>query len=240
MLNRLFALVVAAAGARRVGPGPPRPHPRRSPAHRQRRRSAALARWLWVAYTVTTIDAEKDRRNTDVWMVKWDGSEQLQLTSSPDSELAALESRQQVPGIRGVARAEEERKRAGRSGCSIAPAAKRSASATSRACPTSSGRQTARASRSLPRIRIRRGAGARGLEAQDRADRDRSLSLQAGSRRLPEAPLQPHRHLHHRHQGGEGDHERQRQRSESFVVARRQADRVPEQARPCRSGSHVK
>ena len=40
----------------------------------------------WVAYTVTTIDAEKDRRNTDVWMVKWDGSEQLQLTSSPDNE----------------------------------------------------------------------------------------------------------------------------------------------------------
>jgi dipeptidyl aminopeptidase/acylaminoacyl peptidase len=41
---------------------------------------------LWVAYTVTTIDAEKDRRNTDVWMVKWDGSEQLQLTSSADNE----------------------------------------------------------------------------------------------------------------------------------------------------------
>jgi dipeptidyl aminopeptidase/acylaminoacyl peptidase len=41
---------------------------------------------LWVAYTVSTVDAEKDRRNTDVWMVKWDGSEQLQLTSSPDGE----------------------------------------------------------------------------------------------------------------------------------------------------------
>jgi dipeptidyl aminopeptidase/acylaminoacyl peptidase len=40
----------------------------------------------WVAYTVSTIDADKDRRNTDVWMVKWDGSEQLQLTSSPDNE----------------------------------------------------------------------------------------------------------------------------------------------------------
>jgi dipeptidyl aminopeptidase/acylaminoacyl peptidase len=40
----------------------------------------------WVAYTVTTINAETDKRNTDVWMVKWDGSEQLQLTSSPDSE----------------------------------------------------------------------------------------------------------------------------------------------------------
>lgn len=40
----------------------------------------------WVAYTVTTTDAEKDKRNTDVWMVKWDGSTRLQLTSSPDSE----------------------------------------------------------------------------------------------------------------------------------------------------------
>ena len=41
---------------------------------------------VWVAYTVTTIDAEKDRRNTDIWMVKWDGSDQLQITSSPDGE----------------------------------------------------------------------------------------------------------------------------------------------------------
>lgn len=40
----------------------------------------------WVAYTVTTINTETDKRNTDIWMVKWDGSEQLQLTSSPDSE----------------------------------------------------------------------------------------------------------------------------------------------------------
>ena len=41
---------------------------------------------VWVAYTVSAIDAEKDKRNTDLWMVKWDGSEQLQLTSSPDNE----------------------------------------------------------------------------------------------------------------------------------------------------------
>ncbi|MFM8534778.1 MAG: S9 family peptidase [Acidimicrobiia bacterium] len=40
----------------------------------------------WVAYTVTTIDADKDRRNTDLWWIKWDGSDQLQLTSSPDGE----------------------------------------------------------------------------------------------------------------------------------------------------------
>lgn len=40
----------------------------------------------WVAYTVSTIDAEKDKRNTDVWMARWRGGESLQLTSSPDSE----------------------------------------------------------------------------------------------------------------------------------------------------------
>ncbi|MEW6323147.1 MAG: S9 family peptidase [Acidobacteriota bacterium] len=40
----------------------------------------------WVAYTVTTIDADGDKRNSDIWMVKWDGSEQLRLTSSPDGE----------------------------------------------------------------------------------------------------------------------------------------------------------
>ena len=40
----------------------------------------------WVAYTVTTIDAEKDRRNTDIWMARWDGTAQQQLTSSPDGE----------------------------------------------------------------------------------------------------------------------------------------------------------
>lgn len=40
----------------------------------------------WVAYTVTTIDVDQDKRNTDVWMVKWDGTGQVRLTSSPDSE----------------------------------------------------------------------------------------------------------------------------------------------------------
>lgn len=40
----------------------------------------------WVAYTVTTIDADKDRRDTDIWMAKWDGTTRLRLTSSPDSE----------------------------------------------------------------------------------------------------------------------------------------------------------
>src|SRR5437867_61293 len=39
----------------------------------------------WVAYTVGTVDAEKDKRDTDIWMVSWDGAEQIRLTSTTDS-----------------------------------------------------------------------------------------------------------------------------------------------------------
>lgn len=40
----------------------------------------------WVAYVVTSADVEKDRRNSDIWMVSWDGSQTIQLTSSPENE----------------------------------------------------------------------------------------------------------------------------------------------------------
>ena len=40
----------------------------------------------WVAYTVATSDVEKDKRDSDIWMVSWDGSDQVQLTSSKDKE----------------------------------------------------------------------------------------------------------------------------------------------------------
>ena len=39
----------------------------------------------WVAYTVRAIDAEKDKRDTDIWMARWDGSEEIRVTSSPES-----------------------------------------------------------------------------------------------------------------------------------------------------------
>ncbi|MEO8035232.1 MAG: prolyl oligopeptidase family serine peptidase, partial [Acidobacteriota bacterium] len=39
----------------------------------------------WIAYTVSTIDVEKDKRDTDVWMVSWDGADRVRLTSLPDS-----------------------------------------------------------------------------------------------------------------------------------------------------------
>jgi dipeptidyl aminopeptidase/acylaminoacyl peptidase len=39
----------------------------------------------WVAYTVGTVDAEKDKRDSDIWMVSWDGAEQVRLTFTPDT-----------------------------------------------------------------------------------------------------------------------------------------------------------
>jgi dipeptidyl aminopeptidase/acylaminoacyl peptidase len=40
----------------------------------------------WVAYVVGAIDVEKDKRDSDLWMVSWDGAQTLRLTSGPDSE----------------------------------------------------------------------------------------------------------------------------------------------------------
>jgi dipeptidyl aminopeptidase/acylaminoacyl peptidase len=42
----------------------------------------------WVAYTVSSIDLDKDTNDTDVWMVSWDGTTNLRLTSTPDAESA--------------------------------------------------------------------------------------------------------------------------------------------------------
>ena len=40
----------------------------------------------WVAYTVTTAVKDTDKNNTDVWMVSWDGTQDIQITSTPDGE----------------------------------------------------------------------------------------------------------------------------------------------------------
>jgi dipeptidyl aminopeptidase/acylaminoacyl peptidase len=40
----------------------------------------------WVAYTVSRAIRETDKNDTDVWMVSWDGSQQIQVTSSPEGE----------------------------------------------------------------------------------------------------------------------------------------------------------
>lgn len=40
----------------------------------------------WIAYTVSSIDTAKDKSNSDIWMVNWDGEQTLQLTNSEESE----------------------------------------------------------------------------------------------------------------------------------------------------------
>ncbi len=40
----------------------------------------------WVAYTVTTVDSLKDKRGTNLWMVSWDGTQSIQLTSDAEGE----------------------------------------------------------------------------------------------------------------------------------------------------------
>src|SRR5215831_9535165 len=41
---------------------------------------------MWVCYVLTSIDSAKDKRNSDVWMISWDGKQNVQLTNSPDGE----------------------------------------------------------------------------------------------------------------------------------------------------------
>ncbi len=40
----------------------------------------------WVAYVLSTPDSAKDKSNSDVWMIRWDGKESIKLTASPDGE----------------------------------------------------------------------------------------------------------------------------------------------------------
>jgi len=42
----------------------------------------------WIAYTVSNINKEADKRETHTWMVSWDGTQTVQLTNSSDSENA--------------------------------------------------------------------------------------------------------------------------------------------------------
>ncbi len=42
----------------------------------------------WVAYTVTRAIKDTDKNDTDIWMVSWDGRQQVQLTSTPENESA--------------------------------------------------------------------------------------------------------------------------------------------------------
>jgi dipeptidyl aminopeptidase/acylaminoacyl peptidase len=40
----------------------------------------------WVAYVLSTPDSAKDKSDSDIWMISWDGSESVKLTASPEGE----------------------------------------------------------------------------------------------------------------------------------------------------------
>lgn len=40
----------------------------------------------WVAYVLSTPDSVKDKSDTDIWMIGWEGGEPIRLTASPDGE----------------------------------------------------------------------------------------------------------------------------------------------------------
>jgi len=40
----------------------------------------------WVAYVVATTDSARDKTDSDIWMTTWDGTQTVQVTSSPDGE----------------------------------------------------------------------------------------------------------------------------------------------------------
>ncbi len=40
----------------------------------------------WVAYTASNIDREADKRSSNIWMVSWDGSQNIRLTYDAESE----------------------------------------------------------------------------------------------------------------------------------------------------------
>ena len=68
----------------------------------------------WVAYTVTRAIKDTDKNDTDVWMVSWDGQQQVQLTSTPEGESLPGGART-ASTCRSSRRAREPR--AARSGC---------------------------------------------------------------------------------------------------------------------------
>ena len=40
----------------------------------------------WIAYSVSTVDREADKRHSSIWMVSWDGTQDIRLTYDSESE----------------------------------------------------------------------------------------------------------------------------------------------------------
>lgn len=69
----------------------------------------------WIAYTVGTIDLDKDKRDSDLWMVSWDGTQSVRLTATAEvSESAPRWSPDGRYLAFLAARGDEEEKKAGK------------------------------------------------------------------------------------------------------------------------------
>ncbi|NLH76027.1 MAG: S9 family peptidase [Acidobacteria bacterium] len=93
-LLALLVLVPAAAAAQAPAPAASAPPAKRSIALDDLFKMKSVGSpqrspdGKWVAYTVGSTDLEKDKRDSDLWMVGWDGGEEIRLTSGPDGESA--------------------------------------------------------------------------------------------------------------------------------------------------------
>jgi len=88
-MNKLLLLTAAAALPLSLRAQAPTSHPLnlRDLAQLRDVRDAHLSPdGQWVAYVVSTTDTAADKRNADVWMARYDGSQNLRVTTSPDNE----------------------------------------------------------------------------------------------------------------------------------------------------------
>src|ERR1700694_4817134 len=88
--HRILLAVVFLSASFALGQSPTQRVLRVDDMHRfQEVRDAQISpEGKWVAYTLNSVDTTADKSDSDVWMVSWDGSQQLRLTSSPENENA--------------------------------------------------------------------------------------------------------------------------------------------------------
>ena len=197
----------------------------------------------WVAYTVARAIKDTDKNDTDVWMVSWDGQQQIQVTSSAEGEssprwspdgkyLAFLSSRQGAEGGAGLA-AQSRRRRSGQA--DRHQGRRFGLRLVARQQAVRAGR--ARILTPATRTRTTREEGRRAEDAE--ADRHQPLLLQGGRQRL--SPRRAIASAAVRHRGEEGGAARRLalRRGIAGLVARRHADRVhpPSRGRRCRQGA---
>ncbi|MGI4832430.1 MAG: S9 family peptidase [Janthinobacterium lividum] len=89
MKTLLLLLAVLALGLPRAAPAQTAPHPLglRDLARLRDVADPNLSPdGAWVAYTVSCVDTAADKRDTDVWMARTDGTQNLRVTTSPAGE----------------------------------------------------------------------------------------------------------------------------------------------------------